>query len=507
MPDSSPNAPLKLFIAHRDDPIEYDGTPKISITGDGGAKLSFDHRGHLLPWAKTDRAKVTAKINGNDWFNGNVVARSSKEYGSPGGPLFSYSANGYYDHLHRNPINVIADGTIAGILDLLAEESGAADFIRSIVFRTGEIYDQQLLDFVPIKEIKRKNIPIYGKFFDEAIMLILGDLARWYFHPGTRDLVIYNKEQLIKRPALNLATIQNGCGADWQIVDIDFNYDESNISRVIAAKDAESLKYQGNIVNRVIKSVIPLFGVDTQQFPLKDKTNKLISFRLQGEAPSSPSTHDFHHLDGTELILKSTYGDIIALPAYVYFPPNPNELIRFSAYLIARRLDTTMFHDEYFDVDITDELQFFNFTVDETIRGKINMDVFGNISALPLTIAIRYQYFRPDYNSFLPDHPEFQMGTTNLELKLNDNVIFAQTYGPGDVAGNGLDANQFLDISNLNLSGEVIVSCRIWGDFNWANNGLNYITPYYRLSAVLSTAGFFDPNFGPSRGGFPELYP
>lgn len=229
------NLGWQIKVGNLVDPIKFTNQPKlVHSTAKAATNFSFDIAGRpFLPWSVTEKAKVEVFYSGEGIFIGNITSRSTDWDNF----ITSYNATGYYTHTRRNSIIGKFNNPFSTIINQLLDESGARPFISNISYKLGNIANSEtsILDIT----LERQYT---GQYLDSC----LDDLCKavgcqWFIDPTTGFLVLWQYNQIVSNREIDVEINRLGQCQQFKHDSVKPNFIFPEITRVVVAKDSESL--------------------------------------------------------------------------------------------------------------------------------------------------------------------------------------------------------------------------------------------------------------------------
>jgi hypothetical protein len=268
-----------IKIGNLADPIKFSNKPKLThSTAKGGTSFSFDIVGKTpLPWTETERAKIEVLYSGEQVFVGNILSRS-RDFDNY---LTSYNALGYYTHTRRNPIIAKFNHPFSFIINQLLDTSGARPFITNVRYQIGNIVDSEnsILDTV----LERQYI---GQYLDACLDDLCKSLGiQWFIEPETGFLVLWQHSQISSNKEIDVEANRLGQCQSFNHDSLKPSFIYPEITRVVVAKNSESLLNRGVPQMDSINNYLILPNSPTNQVDLLKKTNTVKQYFITPNQP------------------------------------------------------------------------------------------------------------------------------------------------------------------------------------------------------------------------------
>lgn len=274
-------------IKVKNNPVLFTGKPKLThSTAKGGTSFSFEVYGRpLAAWENTERARVEASFKNEQLFIGNIVSRST-DWDSR---ITTYNAVGYYTHTRREPITKRYFNPFQVVINKLLEDSKAKPFIPNIVYKIGNITDT---------DTSILNIFLDRQYVGQYLDACLDDICKavgcqWFIQPETGFLVIWQIDKITQKREIDIEeTRKSGC-QEFKFNELKANFIKPEISRVVVAKDADSIRFANVPQSDSVNNYLILTGDPAQSTDLLKKTGIVKQYFIT----PNPVNCDFLELD------------------------------------------------------------------------------------------------------------------------------------------------------------------------------------------------------------------
>lgn len=275
-------------IKLKNNPVKFTGKPRLThSTSKGGTTFSFEVYARLLPWSAVERARLEASFASESLFIGNVISQST-DWNTQ---VTTYEAVGYYTHTKREPVTKKYKNTFQAIIAELLIDSKAKDFIREVVYKVGNF---------PNSATEIKNTVLDRQYVGQYLDNCLDDLCKavgcqWFIDPITGFLVIWQASKITQAREIDVEKTRKSECLEFKFNELKSNFIQPEISRVVVAKDADSIRFANVPQSDSVNNYLILTGDPAQSTNLLKKTGIVKQYFID----PNPVNCNFLELDPT----------------------------------------------------------------------------------------------------------------------------------------------------------------------------------------------------------------